>query len=236
MFNAEISLTTGSGKKDVVGAMESLAREALPTTADLLYAGQRQRARILERTEEGKDYLGQTFHPYSTNGPVYYYPSKDAKNRKAGKNRFAKQLGIPTKKEIAKEGFTARRTSLGIKFSSYAALKYFLGRSNVDLRGVSAPHMLQAMIVKVGGFVLGEVNANTVASPNTEGDRSNASELIIGIYGEEAERASGHNEGNPKKKLPKRRFLDASESDKSLVLSDIIARVAARARKALGGI
>lgn len=234
MFNAEISLVAGSGQKDVIGYMESLAQEALPTTGDLLYAGQRQRDRILQRTQEGKDYLGQTFHPYSTNGPVYYYPSKDAKNRSAGKNRFAKKLGIPAKKEVAKEGYTARRTSLGIKFSSYAALKYFLGRSNVDLRGVSAPHMLQAMIVKVGGFVLGEINSNSVSSPNTIGDRSNASELIIGIYGDEAGRASGHNEGNPKKKLPKRRFLDASEEDRNLILQDIVARVAARVKKVTG--
>jgi phage gpG-like protein len=52
----------------------------------------------------------------------------------------------------------------------------------------------------------------------------------IGIYGDEADRAEGHNEGSPKTKLPRRRFLDASASDQKAMAADVADRVQARVK------
>lgn len=223
MYSTPITITTSS--KDMLGTIDSLSALSQPTIGDLLYAGQRQRSRILDRTSRGVDFEEKAFHPYSTTGPYYFYPSKGAKNRASGRATFARKIGVgKTGITKVKGGGTAERTRLGIKFSSYAAFKAALGRGVVDLFGPWAPHMLQAMIVKVNGVLASDgAGESSNSTPGTE--------IVIGIYGSEAERASGHNQGTGH--LPQRKFLAASEVDKDAVLNDIFARIMARVKNAL---
>jgi hypothetical protein len=88
------------------GNLDQLARldvkDILPTEGDLLYGLQRQKSRILSRTERGVDANGRPFAPYSTRRPYYYYPNgpvgrartKDRLKRdQAGVKRFASKVG-----------------------------------------------------------------------------------------------------------------------------------------------
>lgn len=233
MYSLPIVVKTVKGNTDLMGLLNEINKASQPNVSDLLYAGQRQRSRILTRTEQGVDFEGRSFHPYSTTGPYYFYPGKNAKGRKAAKNRFAKTIGVANKGVTKINGGSASRTRLGIKFSSYAAFKSALGRGVVDLFGPWAPHMLQALVVKVSGFVMAGDTAG--ADPNgAGGSDAPADEITIGIYGAEAARASGHNEGT--KHLPQRKFLGVNDQDKQLMLGDVLSRVAARMRRVLGNI
>jgi hypothetical protein len=181
---------------------------------DASYAINRQKNRILERTARGVDVDGRPFAPYSTNGPYYYYPNARVGNssfterqNKAAASRLKRKLERGAAKNAAGE-MRLTRTGKGIVFQSYAAFKRWLGRTAVDLRGPRAPHMLQALVVKISG------------NPVTE--------ARLGIYGAEAERASGHNYGS--RRLPRRKFLGANESDKKSILADIKARIMERLR------
>lgn len=183
-----------------------------PTQEDLLYAGNALKNRILKRTEMGVDYQGKPFAPYSTKRPYYWYPD-GSRQRSAARTgmlnpairgrqeRIAKFQVLETSaKDAAARMFRklklrastdgTKRTGIGIKFPSYAAFKAHLGRPTVDLRGPRAPHMLQAITVTT----------------------SVAGWLTLGIYGDAADRAEGHNEGT-RRGLPKRRFFDASNED-----------------------
>jgi hypothetical protein len=114
----------------------------------------------------------------------------------------------------------------GIRFDSYADFKRSLGRLNVDLRGPRAPHMLQAFAIGTGieRTVGADLDLPLDAKPRP------AQQVIIGIYGEEAGRATGHNTGiNPRwKKKHQRRFLGASENDLKAMNEDISERCVAR--------
>lgn len=195
-FKITVSIPETATYKMVMSGKVPLMR------TDLEVAGQREKTRIIQRTLRGVDFQGRKFAPYSTNGPIYVYPQHrgTVKARRAAAQRLYRQLG--------KRGTGAQRTRLGIRFDSYAAYKASLGRSPgvVDLYGPRAPHMLQAIVVRV------------------EGDT-----IILGIYGEEALRASGHNEGIPGR-LPQRRFFDISRAELALIKQDILASVTARLR------
>jgi len=188
------------------------------TQADATYALQRQRTRILERTARGVDVDGSPFKPYSTKGPYYYYPNgrvgtskfSDRQNRAAA-SRLKRKLQRGS--VVSDGGVKLTKSGKGLRFDSYAAFKRWLGRSVVDLFGPRAPHMLQALVIRVTG------------SPVTEGR--------IGIYGAEASRASGHQYGT--KRLPQRRFLGASADDRKLVISDVLGRIKARLTKGSNG-
>lgn len=242
----DVYIRFGNSKEPIGNVMERVERAMVPTTGDLLYAGQRQRTRVLARTARGVDVNETAFAPYSTRGPYYYYPGKDAKNRGAAVTRFARQVGLKTRagktntyrvtrtrvsaSRLGEKKAWAQRTRLGIKFSSYAAFKASLGRAFVDLRGPRAPHMLQGIIVRVRDFVLGN---ETTVSPDPNSTKEPANTITLGIYGEEAERAEGHNTGAGR--LPKRRFFGASEQDKIDMINDIVNRAIARARLAIRG-
>lgn len=171
------------------------------TDTDLLYAGDREVTRIVQRTAQGLDYRGQPFAPYSTKGPYYYYPvgmTGTKGERRAVAARLAGRLGGETK--LSKSG-------LGMRFASYAAFKSSLGRMNPDLTGPRAPHMMQALMAVVRNGT-----------------------LWIGIWGAEAARAEGHNEGIPGR-LPQRRFLDVSEEDGRMLAQDAADMLALRLEK-----
>jgi hypothetical protein len=214
-MSRSVSFRTARGE-DPQARLLAIRRAIEPRDADLLYAGQRQRARILERTARGIDVDGRPFAPYSTRGPYYYRPSRGAavaaalghdirgeewtERQKAAAKRFLRR--ITTKSERGAPGAPRlSRTGRTIRFESYAAFKRWLGRSTVDLRGASAPHMLQAIQVVVRG----------------------ARELVLGIYGEAAARATGHNEGT--RTLPRRRFFGASAADVRQMVREIYEHV-----------
>ena len=96
------------------------------------------------------------------------------------------------------------RTRLGLKFASYAAFKASMGRGVVDLLGPKAPHMLQAIVVKT----------------------DSASAGTIGIYGPEADRATGHNTGFGH--LPKREFFGWGAGDDVEMMKDLDTIMSAR--------
>ena len=176
------------------------------TVGDLLYAGNRQKARILDRTARGIDFQGRRFAPYSTRGPYYSYPGKRSQNRGASRGVRWRSTGR-----------VGRKTRLGIKYDNYGAFKRAIGRSHVDLRGANTPHMLQAIVVMSDGVKVGERRQIPLRGFNRPGKR-----LAVGIYGNEAERAEGHNEGAGN--LPRRRFFDVSDSDLNMIMQDITDR------------
>lgn len=234
------------GGKDPTRYLLELTGKAQPTEGDAIYAAQRQRSRIIERTMQGVDVDGRPFAPYSTKGPYYYYPNGrvgnakfSSKQNKAAVNRLMKKIGnreaefmslpehvlkrIPGLDENADTGARKTRSGMGIRFPSYAAFKAALGRATVDLLGPRAPHMLQAIVVRINGAATADrdVGVNSRPSPATQ--------VTIGIYGQEADRASGHNQGISGR-LPQRRFFGASVSDLAAMVSDIKTRILARVK------
>jgi hypothetical protein len=212
-------------------------RKALePTEGDLLYAGQRQRTRILDRTARGVDVDDHPFRPYSEKGPYYYYPNGRVGNSKftdkqlkdASRRLLRKLIPMSRKERAGRTDIRLTRTGRGLVFESYAAFKNWLGRHGVDLRGPKAPHMLQSIMVKAGNKSFGTYGDEAVG-PN---DRTApADELLLGIYGDAAERGTGHNTGdNARGHLPKRRFFGASASDAKQMVADIYQRMTIRMR------
>lgn len=206
---------TSSGEAPEQAVRKAAARW-MPNESDLLYAGHRQRARILERTARGVDVNESPFAPYSTKRPYYYYPFGRVGTRRvptdtqkrAAQRMLKKLTPAMSRAEAAAAGVRLTRSGRGIRFEGgYGAFKHWLGRSTVDLRGPKAPHMLQAIVVK---------------TPWRD-------TLLIGIYGEFAQRAEGHNRGTAH--LPRRRFFGASDQDLREMVNDIRAHMAARRRR-----
>lgn len=225
MSSATIKLQGG-------GSLESIElkiEDGIPTRGDLLYAAQLQRSVILARTEHGLDYQGRPFAPYNTSRPFYFYPNgssgrkrseQESKRDRASVKRFARKLGR-TKHAITRSGF-------GIRFESYDSFKRtYLGRSNVDLRGAKAPHMLQALVCRSGGQEIGERDERIGLDDFTEP----AEEFTLGIYGSEGERASGINSDDRPKGMPKREFLNSSQQDNDRLVNIVTRRIADRVMK-----
>lgn len=181
-----------------------------PTDADMLAIGNQWRTHIVERTLAGNDADNSPFAPYSEKSKYYFNPSNKAgrgrvpieKQKAAAKRLFKKvQKGNPDQTPHLS------RTGRSIVFASYGAFKRWLGRTNVDLFGPQGgSHMLQSIYVR------------------SDGNDS----VTLGIYGEPAARASGHNEGILGR-LPQRRFFGADEEmmtgAKTLLSTSIRARL-----------
>lgn len=191
--------------------ISEIERAVQVTAADTLFALERQKSRILRRTESGVDYQGVPFAQYSDKGPYYYTPGakgSTVQQQKSTTTRLIRRLGSGT----------LSRTGQSIRFDGgYREFKLSgLGRSTVDLRGPSAPHMLQAMVIKVDDVVRGDVGPTEQSIP--------AFVATLGFYSEEAARAKGHNEGVPERHLPQRRFFDVSDQDQHQIAQDIAER------------
>lgn len=214
---------------------QRIAQAAQVTSADKLYVGQAYRTMVVQDTLDGKDRNGQAFAPYSTNGPYYYYPtgkvnraSLTTKQRKGQVGRFLKKIQpvidfyFENDTPHGGELFPVKtRSGVGIRFESYADFKLSLGRTNVDLTGPTAPHMLQSLVVREEG----------------EG-------VLVGFYGEEAARAKGHDHGiarrgahsrrSDKKSfkggggLPKRQFFTPVEKDLDMLRGFLAQRIGKR--------
>ena len=211
-----------------------LLADATPTQGDLLYAGNRQKTRMLDRTARGVDYQGRRFAPYNYTRPYYWTPWTGSRRNSYLKMqqsaaRVFKKIGGNVRTGLLRSGATGRvvaqltRFRQSIKFRSYADFKRSLGRAaGVDLMGPRAPHMLQALVVISDGIqVAGRSPRVGLRSMRAAGSR-----LTIGIYGDEADRAEGHNEGTGD--LPQRRFFDASDADLEAMAEDVAERIALR--------
>jgi hypothetical protein len=204
------------GGGDPLSVVIQLREDMKVQQADLSYALERQKTRILDRTTiQGVDCDGTLFAPYSTKGPYYYYPGgpgagRTVKQRKSAVNRLLKRTGGIA--EMRSEylgsssiGGVKTRSGLGIRFESYADFKASLGRRGVDLTGPRAPHMLQTMMVHLTG----------------------PGEGAIGIYDpEKAAIAEGHQNGAAH--LPRRAFIGAGERDIEAIATDLVERITAR--------
>lgn len=229
---SEVTLNvTGGGDPDrIILTIEDFE----PTEGDCLLAAQVQRSRLLRRTENGVDFAGRPFAGYNKTRVFYYYPNGavgkerskvELTRAKAGVRRFANKVGR-TKGAIT-------RSRLGIRFNSYDDYKHtYLGRSNVDLRGPRAPHMLQQLVCRAGGVELG-VDDNS--SSGIDSNDTPQNEFTLGIYGDASSRAAGINSERRPPGMPRRQFLGSTEED-NRYLSDLIAgRARARVAKRLGG-
>ena len=214
--------------KDLTKLAERLRRmpnEVKLDAGDKLYVGERQRARILERTGRGVDVDGQAFRPYSKrrfywspNSRMRAHLNKRVGNLRAGesirvheeierrtKRSVKRYFRIFTKGEKFKKGAAPYVTASGMSIcfpGGYDQFKRSLGRSAVDLRGVSAPHMLQAIQVR----------------PTGDG-------VKLGIFGEKGALAAKHNTG---KGAPKREFFGVSRKDERDAAADALGRVRAK--------
>lgn len=169
---------------------------------------------IRTRTARGVDSEGITFRAYSENGPFYYRPftagGKFPAGSKLQEQKSAQRLHSLLKKKSSNYDGQLSSTGRTIRFSSYGAFKRAFGRDVVDLQGVRAPHMLDAMVITV--------------DQDDEGK--------LGIYGEESRRATGHNYGT--KRLPRRHFFGFSEEDKENVRRILKMRISERLKGNLG--
>jgi hypothetical protein len=230
MSSATFKTPTGGDPSEFI---LRVARDAQVTEGHVIYAAQRQRTRILERTLNGVDVDGNPFEPYSTNGPYYYYPNGRVGNKKTGMKankaaakRIITRIGVIESHTGKQINASLTKSSQGVKFESYAAFKAAIGRRGVDLMGPRAPHMLQA--IAIGARFERRVGDDIALDL---GDRPTpATEVVIGIYGDEAGRAEGHNTGvNPRwRRNHKRHFFGASESDLQEMQNDIASRIMAR--------
>jgi hypothetical protein len=232
----ECTFKTASGG-DPAEYIIRLANEAKPTEGDALYAAQRQKTRMIERTLRGVDVNERAFEPYSTNGPYYYSPlgrvgrtKATVKQKKAAVRRLLKRTAGVTEIRSEYGGYTGvggvkTRSGTSIRYESYADFKASLGRAGVDLTGPRAPHMLQSAGVRAGNRAFASIGDESVEGKNTP-----VTEFAIGIYGEAAGRATGHNTGfSPRwKRRHQRYFWGASASDLQAMASDIWTRIKVR--------
>lgn len=206
------------------------------TVGDLLYVGMGYRARIRQRTLAGVDVNGAPFAPYSTRGPYYFYPNRDSTSGRTAEGRKARATAAKGRHE--KTGRIGIRTPTGIRYESYAAMKSALGRSGVDLYGAEQhTHMLDTLLVKAGGsesaFTASEAMLfNSGGQDEFAAFEANqpCTQLVLGFYGPEAERARGNNEGTST--VPKREFFALSQEDLEWGSKAIGTRMQIRARKA----
>jgi hypothetical protein len=229
---ADFATFTGPGGSDpsvtIHGEIEALSTI---TAGDMLLAGQIFRTKIRQRTAAGVDVDGAPFAPYSERSPYYFYPNKEA----AGSNREARATAA--RNRHAKTGRIGKRTPLGIKYESYAAMKAAMGRTNVDLySGLQHPHMLDAILLRVAGFEIdqsggamltggGALDAFENNQPNTQ--------LTMGFYGPEAQRARGQDKGNSK--TPRRHFFGLNQEDLDIAARAVGERMQIRASGFAGG-
>ncbi len=215
-----IEFTTNSGK-DPSRSFELAADAMKVTVGDLALAGQLIRSDIRESTAKGYDVYGSQFAPYSTKGPDYYSPSRAGGKFARVDDKKAKSAAARLVRKLDQGSLSS--TGRTIKFASYAAFKAAFGRTNVDLQGVVAPHMLDAIVVSVDGHPMRDSGGSQKATTAT---------VTVGIYGEEAKRASGHNFGT--RTLPRRKFFAISDRVYKRIGEVLLDRIGTRVRRAFG--
>ncbi len=225
MADSTVTFTGPSGADPVTHIRYVITALTQTTLGDMLAVGQVFRSRIRQRTAAGIDASGAPFVGYSTRGPYYFYPNREA----AGSVRGGSDATLHARKTAAagrhaKTDRIGTRTPYGIRYDGgYAEAKAAHGRSTVDLYGLEQhPHMLDAMLVRAGGMEIGGgMDIATEAAGQCD-------HLTLGFYGTEAARAKGNNEGTSH--VPARYFF-ALNSDDLAAGSEMLAnRMEARAK------
>lgn len=220
------------GQVTITGGNHFDRKKAVPTTGDLLFAVERHKSRILERTLRGVDADEKPFAPYSEKGPYYYYPTGadgkrgTAKQQKSRVNRLLKKTQHVAdylfEQGSDSAGGVKTKSGRGIRYQSYADFKRSLGRAGVDLTGPKAPHMLQAILSEAGGV------EGRGREPGLTQNEEPATSASLRIEGEAAKRAAGHNQGA--KHLPQRQFLAIGREDQGEFVGDLLSRARERLR------
>lgn len=231
-----LTLKTGSGAplEEVTVFIENFLR---PTQADKQFAGEIVRSGIRDRTASGVDARGVPFAPYNETRPYYFHVasgggkfSRSSPYTKRSGGSFSNfgRFGEPVRrftrkaeraavsrliKKLTAAGTTVQTASGGtsIRFPSYGAFKRAFGRQNVDLMGVSAPNMLDSIVV----------------TPEEDGVR-------IGIYDNRAATiAKGHTTANRPKGMPLRQFFGIGTEDIEKIKQVLAERIRERMRNRL---
>ena len=204
-----------------------------PTVGDLLYVGQVFRSQIRTRTFAGIDVNGAPFTPYSTKGPYYFYPNREVGKVRGGSAAVQKARSKAAAGRFKKTGREGKRTPFGIRYASYAAAKAAHGVLQPNLYGLEQhTHMLDTMMVRCNGQEVPiDLDASTLAADATAMENTvPATELTLGFYGPEADRAKGNNEGT--RTVPRREFFALNATDLGIGEQAIAERLQIRARVA----
>jgi hypothetical protein len=215
-----MSISTPTGDKYETYILKIIAASQ-PTVGDLLTAASNQVSRVQSRTVRGVDYQGRPFYPYANKKP-YYVPTETGPNRARRQKQLASRTG----------GLAIKKT-YGIRYDSYAAYRRATGHPTVDLGGMSG-RLLSNIESRSGGQTLRHSTGYANRTISIDQYPTPATQFEYGIYSSPADEiAEGHNNGVPGK-LPKRRFLDSSQSDIASMESDIAQRCEQRANKQAG--
>lgn len=207
------------GESSLVDYLRVIQVAAQPTEGDLIYALGRQVERIQIRTEQGMDYRGAAFAPYSPRGPYYFSPFR------RGSRLQRQQVALHHSRFYGGE---RKRGSTAVKYASYAAFKAARGVSVPDLGGMEGS-LLPNIMVNVGGMH----RAGEASSVSLDSYPIPASYGELGIYSQPAARiAQAHNDGVPGR-LPQRSFIGVSDEDGEAIQTDIAERVQARLARAI---
>ena len=237
---ADITFRTSRGG-DPVAHIRALKAAAEVTTEDLLYAGQRQRTRILDRTRAGVDVDGVPFAPYSTKGPYYYNPSailggsgiRHLTRQRNIEHAFSVK-GASTGREIGSLKGRAKRLlkKLGgetlygsAKSLSHGEMRLSKSGQSIRFESYAA---FKAWLGRTCVDLTGPRAPHMLQAIQTKVEGLKM--LVLGIYGPKADIAQGHNEGA--RNLPQRHFFGASYADLKQMACDIGDRVAARMKRA----
>lgn len=231
MSTIELRARNGSDPEKVLVAVMAALQ---PNESDMALAGQIIRSDIREKTAEGIDVDGVPFQAYATGHPYYYNPDTrggkftESMAKKRSRPKWLQQFANAVWEGQVK-GVRESSTERTIRFESYGAFKaMFRGDSVVDLMGIQAPHMLDAIVVLVNG-------QDFTKRGSMSDTGSPAGSVTIAIYdAEAAKRASGHNNGS--KTLPRRHFFGISNDARQRVADSLERRLLARARRALKGL
>lgn len=231
MATIELRAKNGTAPETV---LVTLMAALQPNESDMALAGQIIRSDIREKTAEGIDVGGVPFQAYVTGHPYYYNPDTrggkftEGMAKKRSRPKWLQQFTDAVYEGQVK-GVRESSTERTIRFESYGAFKaMFRGSAVVDLMGIQAPHMLDAIVVTVNG-------QDFTKESSTSNSGGPAGSVTIAIYDTEAaKRASGHNNGT--KTLPRRHFFGISNDARQRVANSLERRLLARARRALKGL
>lgn len=223
--------------------MNDMIAAAQVTDADLLYAGERFKAMMLERTDKGLDVDGRQFAPYNDTRPYYYYPAKNglgvrptiqfSRNKAYGLGMSHQTVLKSVRKELEKRDRYYRR--LGLKGPS---VKFGMGTLGVGEGEASKTTFSGIKFSSYAAFKAalgrGTVDLFGPSAPHMLQSIIVSAKnmvLVVGIYDEEmAAKARGHNNGVPGR-LPQRRFFDVSPEEIVAMEKAVAERLTARVRK-----
>lgn len=207
---------SGSNAIDAGAYFLNLEAQFLPTTAEMIWAGERQRTRILERTARGVDYLNRPFAPYSTKRPHYWYPSGGSIRSGLRRDTTLSRGQVRSGQNITEQAAARLRDFQDSLSQADRTSRRLFAKLRLSRRpGVATRTPIGIKFASYAAFKRslgrGTVDLRGPHAPHmlqaitvsAMGDT-----IKLEITGNAADRAHGHNEGT--RTLPRRRFFDAS--------------------------